>query len=179
MEEPNAEAHAPPDGAAVNNNAQAWQDFARHALEWFARASVSACSRPSLTMGVFLPGAYLVGRLGLVSTPLAVVFFAGLMKVAWDTDQKHRRAKAEYFGGREPPAPLFSAPPGADGAASSKEEFRKRAESVEWLNQFVRHVWLRYPNWVGDWLIRDVILGEILEGLRRDKVCCVRSSFAL
>jgi hypothetical protein len=38
------------------------------------------------------------------------------------------------------------------------------------LNQFVRHLWLRYPNWVGDWLIRDVILGEILEGLRRDKI---------
>ena len=167
----------------LDHNANAWREFALHVLDALARSSVSVFSRPTLTMGVLMPASYVAGRFGLVSTPLAVIFFAGLMKVAWDTDKKHRRSKAALFEGiapgeREPLAPLF-AEPAADGAGSGKEQFRKRAESVEWLNQFVRHVWLRYPNWVGDWLIRDVILGEILEGLRRDKVWCVRNSLAL
>lgn len=161
--------------APVDHNSKAWREFALHMFDALARASVSIFSRPSLTMGVFLPASYFVGRFGLVSTPIAVIFFAGLMKVAWETDKKHRQSKAMLLEGVAPgegetSAPLFGNS-ASDGSRNGKEQFRKRAESVEWLNQFVRHVWLRYPNWVGDWLIRDVILGEILEGLRRDKVC--------
>ena len=158
----------------ADQNAEAWKSFAMDFVEVLAINASNFFSRPTMTMGVLLPASFLVGRFGLVSTPMGIFLCAGLMGLAYVSDKKRKQNqfKTSEEGGDAWPGvsiPVWN-DPNAPTGGSSKEEFRKRAESVEWLNQFVRHLWLRYPTWVGDWLIRDVILGEILEGLRRDKV---------
>ena len=157
-----------------NHNAAAWTILALNLVESLSLAATNLFSQPNLTMCVFLPASFFAGRFELVSTPVGIIVAGGLVGLAYVSGRKFKKTQAKYQGsggdqGSRAPPPLWD-----DSTSSKKEDnkdtFRKRAESVEWLNQFVRHVWLRYPNLVGDWLIRDVILGEILEGLRRDKV---------
>ena len=156
-------------------NQEAWKAFARSLLDALALNATIVFSRPTLTMGVFVPAAFVSGSFGIVSAPFGCLLCAGLIGLAYLSDQRHKlsalereRSLGAAFDGASF-VPLWD-DPAAPAAGDGKEAFRKRAESVEWLNQFVRHCWLRYPRWVGDWLIRDAILGEILEGLRRDKV---------
>ena len=155
---------------------EAWKTLLHSTLEAFSLWMAGAFCRPSMTMGVWLPASFFAGRFGLISTPVGVVFFAGLMGLAYVSHNKHKKtalireeSEQELLMGEGLTAPLWTDPV-ASGTGDNRQALRSRAESVEWLNQFVRRIWLRYPGWVGDWLIRDVILGEILESLRRDKV---------
>ena len=84
-----------------------------------------------------MPASFFAGRLGLVSTPFGVIFFAGLMGLAYVSDQKHKKTAAAYTsdaaGDATPGAsPLLWEDPTTPTAGDTKETFRKRAESVEW-----------------------------------------------
>ena len=172
MSEPAGGVPPPTSGDGEGRTDAAWKAVAGNLLDALALNATILFSRPTLTMGVFMPAAYMSGRFGIVSTPLGCLLCAGLIGLAYLSDKRHKRSVLERersfefadSAGFSMPLPLWGDP--ADG----KDGVRRRAESVEWLNQFVRHCWLRYPKWVGDWLIRDIILGEILEGLKRDKV---------
>ena len=137
-------------------NQEAWKAFARSLLDALALNATIVFSRPTLTMGVFVPAAFVSGSFGIVSAPFGCLLCAGLIGLAYLSDQRHKlsalereRSLGAAFDGASF-VPLWD-DPAAPAAGDGKEAFRKRAESVEWLNQFVRHCWLRYPRWVGDW----------------------------
>ncbi|EKX46969.1 hypothetical protein GUITHDRAFT_152256, partial [Guillardia theta CCMP2712] len=127
-------------------------------------------SRPSFTITVLLPAAYVVGRFQILPTSLSVAFLGGMIGLYMYAARLYKDLPASATVEED----SFNQPQGLPDVASEfmqklHKEFKSKVETVEWLNGVIRHVWLRYPLILSD-VIRTSILNEILEGLRRDSV---------